>query len=277
MAEVTDWSEHDPAAWFAALGVPVAAPASALTTPQVADALAQALDRLVPSTAARPFVIGIAGSVASGKTFLADALVRRLEQQATGDGRVIGLSTDGFIHPNDVLAERGLVIRKGYPESYDRELLADRLGRLKADGAASWPTYSHARYDRGDEVAVAATDVVVLEGVNVLQPVESVEQLLDYRIYLDAAEDDVERWFVDRFMGNWREARYDEASFYHQWSTLGVDEARQVATMAWQFINLPNLRDHIEPTRHRADLILHETADHTIDRLTVRADGRGRG
>ncbi len=203
----------------------------------------------------RPFLIGIAGAVAVGKTSIADALAVDL-------GAVV-VSTDGFLLPNIVLGERSAMYRKGFPDTYDEKALAAFLDGLRAGHrVVEAPLYSHERYDV-DPVRrhrIENPTVVIVEGVNVLQPVFA--DRLHCRIYVDAAEEHVEAWYVDRFLRLCEDAVDDESSFYRQFATLSVPEQLDMAEMVWAQVNGPNLRDHIAPTRAGADIVVTKDATH---------------
>ncbi|GAC1314759.1 MAG: type I pantothenate kinase [Acidimicrobiales bacterium] len=217
-----------------------------------------------------PFVVTIAGSVASGKTTCAGAVAALIAARADRPSVEI-LSTDGFLYPNAVLAPQGLVMRKGFPETYDNELITRTLGGLaEGEPSVQIPSYSHSVYDiDGAPQVLRNPDVVVLEGVNTLQP--GLAEYGSMRVYLDADEPDLRRWYVDRFLGLIDAARTDSSSFFAQWVTLSPEEARAQAVAVWEAVNLPNLTDHILATRWRADIVLHKAGDHAVDRVAVRA------
>jgi type I pantothenate kinase len=210
----------------------------------------------------RPYLIGIAGAVAVGKTTVADALATEL------DAAVV--STDGFLLPNAVLGPSAFT-RKGFPDTYDEAALTAFLDALHAGGGQNTveaPLYSHEHYDidpvRRQRIVRPAT--VILEGVNALQP--RVAERLHCRIYVDADEEHVEAWYVDRFLRLCDTAERDRGSgsFYDAFAAMPVDARIDVATSAWAAINLPNLHQHIAPTRARADIVVTKDADH---RMTV--------
>lgn len=207
-----------------------------------------------------PLLLGISGSVAVGKSTFAAALVDALAPRS-----VAVVATDGFLRTNADLAERGLLMQKGFPASYDEALLQAFLADLRAGRDAEVPEYSHSTYDRvegqGRRVA-SAHDVVIVEGVNVLQP--SIAPLLDLRIYLDADEPAIRQWYVDRFLQQVELARTDETSFYRRFADLPTDQQRQIAEGTWVGINLVNLVDHIAATRAAADVVVTKAADHSF-------------
>ncbi len=212
-----------------------------------------------------PVLFGVAGGVAAGKSTTADALRRHLE---AGGCTVQLLATDAFLWPNDELERRGLTMRKGFPESYDVEHLVAALRDLRAGRAVEVPVYSHRTYDRlpGEAQRLdPATDVVVVEGVNVLQPEVAAE--LSASVYVDADEGDARTWFLRRFMALCDAARDDPSSFYAPLGALGEEVRRTVADAAWEGVNAVNLREHIAPTRARATWVLRKGPDHGVRSL----------
>jgi len=212
-----------------------------------------------------PVLFGVTGGVAAGKSTTADAVRRHLED---GGCSVALLATDAFLWPNAELERRGLTMRKGFPESYDVEALVAALRDLLAGRAVAAPVYSHRTYDRvPDEVhrLDPATDVVVVEGVNVLQPEVAAE--LTASVYVEAAEEDAQRWFFRRFLELCEAAKDDADSFYAPLASLGEGVRRSVADAAWEGVNLVNLREHIAPTRTRATWVLRKGPDHQVRSL----------
>jgi type I pantothenate kinase len=228
------------------------------------------------SAAASPFVIAIAGSVAVGKSTFARVLQAILSRWP-GHPRVALVTTDGFLYPNAVLEERGLMKRKGFPESYDLRRLMGFLGAVKGgEEKILAPVYSHLQYDimADEEQVVARPEVLIFEGLNVLQVPHSAaviaSDFFDFSIYLDADEADIERWYIERFLLLQRTAFQRPLSYFRRYKDLPADEARQRAATIWREINLVNLRENIQPTRHRADLVLRKQSDHTINEVWLR-------
>ena len=223
-----------------------------------------------------PYIIGVAGSVAVGKSTFA-RILQALLAQWPDHPKVDLITTDGFLHPNRVLDERGLMNRKGFPESYDTRELLRVLRQIKSgDEVVEAPVYSHVVYDivEGERVVINRPDIVILEGLNVLQTAndatEFVSDYFDFSIYLDAEEDDIERWYIDRFLTLRASVFQDPTSFFRRYAELGDEEAVDTARDIWQSINGRNLRENIAPTRERASLIVHKTGDHRVDRVRLR-------
>jgi type I pantothenate kinase len=222
-----------------------------------------------------PFLIALGGSVAVGKSTAA-RLVVRLLSSLRPDWRVELVTTDGFLIPNAALEERGILARKGFPESYDRRALVRFVADLKSGvSEVRAPVYSHLRYDivEGEAQVVQAPDVVVLEGVNVLQRGGGrvyVSDFVDFALYLDAEEDDVRRWYLSRFLALRNGAFQRPESYFHRYASLSDDEAVEVATGIWERTNRPNLLNNIQPTRPRADVVLEKGPDHFVSRVLLR-------
>lgn len=226
------------------------------------------------STARVPFVIGIAGSVAVGKSTSARVL-RALLAQWPAHPHVDLVTTDGFLLPNAELTRRGLMNRKGFPESYDRRALVRFVADVKAGkDEVSAPVYSHLVYDivPGAVEVVRRPDILIIEGLNVLQPGArlAVSDLFDFSIYVDAHIDDIRRWYVERFLKLRHTAFADPNSYFHRYASLSDAEAVDRATEIWTEINEPNLVNNILPTRARAGLVLQKNPDHSVDRVRLR-------
>ncbi len=229
------------------------------------------------SAATTPFVIGVAGSVAVGKSTVA-RLLRSLLGHWEGTPHVELVTTDGFLLPNTELARRGLMERKGFPESYDRRGLLRFVSQVKSGAAeVSANVYSHLSYDivPGEQVVVKRPDVLIVEGLNVLQPATAghrlaVSDLFDFTIYVDARTSDIATWYEERFLSLQRGAFSNPDSYFHRFSTLTEDEARARARTIWASINEPNLVENILPTRARASLVLRKDAKHAVDSVLLR-------
>jgi type I pantothenate kinase len=225
-----------------------------------------------------PFIIGIAGSVAVGKSTTA-RLLQALLARWPNHLRVELVTTDGFLFPNAVLEERGLMKRKGFPESYDRRRLLRFVSEVKAgEPEVEAPVYSHIAYDilPSHVVTVRQPDIMILEGLNVLQTgmgVDSpvfVSDYFDFSIYVDADEEHIKRWYVNRFLTLRRTTFRDPASYFHRYANLSDEEAVQKALSIWNEINGANLQENILPTRTRAHLILEKGADHAVESVKLR-------
>jgi type I pantothenate kinase len=223
-----------------------------------------------------PYIIGIAGSVAVGKSTTSrvlQALLSRWPDHPTVDL----VTTDGFLHDNATLVERNLMHRKGFPESYDRRALVDFLGRLKGGEAETHaPVYSHELYDIVPDahITVRQPDILIVEGLNVLQagsgPKEFVSDYFDFSIYVDADEADIEAWYVERFFTLRDTVFKKDHAFFARYADLTDAEADREARMIWRTINGVNLRENILPTRERAHLILEKGRDHSVRRVYLR-------
>jgi type I pantothenate kinase len=221
-----------------------------------------------------PYVIGIAGSVAVGKSTSARVL-QSLLSRWPDHPRVDLVTTDGFLWPNAVLEERGLMERKGFPESYDRRRLLDFVADLKSGQEVRAPLYSHVAYDvlPREERVVDRPDIVILEGLNVLQGGGGgtyVSDYFDFSIYVEAVTEAVEQWYVERFLTFRDTAFRDPDNYFHRYSRLDDAAAEAEARRIWAEINRPNLEANIAPTRERSTLILEKGADHSVEQVRLR-------
>jgi type I pantothenate kinase len=229
-----------------------------------------------------PYVIGIGGSVAVGKSTTARVLQALLARMAPAP-KVDLITTDGFLYPNAVLEAEALMERKGFPESYDMPALLRFLSDVKAGrNPVRAPIYSHLVYDivPGAYTEIDRPDVLIVEGLNVLQTGEMlpkdgkaipfVSDYFDFSVYIDADEDVLERWYIDRFLALRSTAFRDPQSYFRRYADLSDDEATATALSIWRRINLTNLHQNILPTRQRADLILKKGANHLIEEVALR-------
>ncbi|MGZ4805241.1 MAG: type I pantothenate kinase [Ilumatobacteraceae bacterium] len=225
-----------------------------------------------------PYIIGIAGSVAVGKSTFA-RILQALLAHWPDHPKVDLVTTDGFLYPNKVLDERGLMNRKGFPESYDTRRLLQFLREVKSGApVASAPMYSHVVYDivEGQTIDVSQPDIVILEGLNVLQvgppggAAEFVSDYFDFSIYIDAEESHIEEWYVQRFMKLRDTIFQNPDSFFRHYADLSRDEAVDVAKLIWHEINGKNLRENIAPTKSRAALLLRKGRDHRVTDVSLR-------
>jgi type I pantothenate kinase len=227
-----------------------------------------------------PFLIGLAGSVAVGKSTASRAL-RELLSRWPHHPRVEVVTTDGFLHPTAVLEEQGLMSRKGFPESYDVRALLGFVRDIKAGkGRVTSPVYSHLVYDvvPGEVKVIDRPDIVIVEGLNVLQtgaaadgqPRVFVSDFFDFTVYVDADASDVRSWYVERFLALRNTAFRDPSSYFNRYASLSDAEAAATAGRIWAEINEPNLLRNILPTRERADLVLRKGADHAVEEVRLR-------
>lgn len=226
-----------------------------------------------------PYIIGLAGSVAVGKSTAA-RILRTLLSRWPNSPRVDLVTTDGFLWPNEVLAERGLMRKKGFPESYDQGRILRFVSDIKAGKPrVSCPVYSHVTYDivPGEEQVIEQPDILIFEGLNVLQSSRSrspsrvfVSDFFDFSIYVDASEDDLRKWYIQRFLTLRDTAFKSPESYFNRYASLTDAEAIAFAESIWSEINAVNLHENIEPTRERADLILCKGSDHIYQQVMLR-------
>ena len=227
-----------------------------------------------------PFVVGVAGSVAVGKS-TTSRILKELMSRWPHTPRVSLVTTDGFLHSNAELERRGLAHRKGFPESYDRRALLGFIAAVKSGvPVVEAPQYSHLTYDvLHSTVRVRRPDVLIVEGLNVLQPptvrpdgssTGAISDYFDFSVYVDAPVAEIRQWYVARFLRLRETAFADPRSYFHRYAALSDDEARATATGIWERINEPNLVDNVLPTRERATLVLTKGADHAVTRIRLR-------
>ncbi|MEI8672405.1 type I pantothenate kinase [Vibrio sp. SA48] len=229
---------------------------------------------------APPFVIGIAGSVAVGKSTTA-RLLKALLSRWENHPKVELITTDGFLFPNQVLNEKGIMQRKGFPESYDMKRLVQFVSDVKAGKRhVSAPVYSHLTYDiTSEEKVVDRPDILIIEGLNVLQsgmdyPHDPhrvfISDFLDFSLYVDADSEQIEKWYVERFMKFRHGAFKKSGSYFSHYTKLSEQEAREKAQSIWHSINGKNLQSNILPTKERAQLILRKGVNHTVEEILLR-------
>ena len=225
-----------------------------------------------------PFIIAVAGSVAVGKSTVS-RLLMELMKRWNGIPNVELITTDGFLYPNAELEKRGLMNRKGFPESYDRKRLLQFVADVKSGKEeVSAPVYSHLSYDilEGENKVINSPDVLIVEGLNVLQPPAigqevALSDYFDFSIYIDAEPADIEQWYLERFKALWETAFTNPASYFHPLTKeLSEEQALQRAIGFWSDINLVNLKENIEPTRSRAKLVMQKGKQHRVEKVLLR-------
>ncbi|MGR3741198.1 type I pantothenate kinase [Companilactobacillus sp. DQM5] len=223
-----------------------------------------------------PFIIGISGSVAVGKSTTA-RLLKLMLQKAYPQYKVEQITTDGFLYPNKILEEKQILDKKGFPESYDMPKLLKFLDDTKANlGPVKYPKYSHQIYDvvENEHYQINQPDILIMEGINTLQLPDNqriyVSDFFDFSIYIDAKSSDIKNWYLHRFETLLDSAFTDESSYYHKWAMGSRQEALKLGSETWEKVNYKNLVEFIEPTKNRADLIIHKSSDHQIDKIYLK-------
>ena len=244
------------------------------TTQRLHQASGEFLDRTAKRT---PFIIGVAGSVAVGKSTVSRLLKELLSRWPTTP-TVALVTTDGFLYPNSVLEDKGLMSKKGFPESYDRLALLKFVADIKSGKEeVKAPLYSHLTYDivPGADITVNSPDVVIVEGLNVLQPPAfgqevALSDYFDFQIYVDAPTEEIESWYLDRFKQLRESAFRNPESYFHKYAELPMEDALDRAKEIWRTINLPNLLENIISTKSRATLVLQKGIKHRVERVLLR-------
>ena len=223
----------------------------------------------------RPFIIGISGSVAVGKS-TTSRLLQILLSRRFKWASVEMVTTDGFLYPNKVLEEKNILDKKGFPESYDMELLLNFLDSIKNGEEFEIPVYSHEIYDiiSDEKVTIQPVDFLIVEGINVFQNPQNqtlyVSDYFDLSIYVDADVANIETWYLERFQTLLKLAEKDPNNYYHRFTKMPFNQVLAIAQDTWKNINLANLEKYIEPTRSRADIILHKGQNHEIDKIYLK-------
>ena len=227
-----------------------------------------------------PFIIGVAGSVASGKSTFSRILELLLKKSLKGFNIKL-LTTDGFLYPNSVLEENNLMEKKGFPESYDIDSFYKFLSSVKAGVSKTYaPIYSHNLYDiiPDEKLEIIDPDVVIIEGINVLQSAKlkdkktilEVQDFINFSIYLDADERYLRQWYIDRFLSLRLAALNNKEDFFNRFSSIDIDQAKEIANSIWEKINLINLNENILPTKYKANLILKKNINHKTNEIWLR-------
>lgn len=243
-------------------------------TQQLHQASGEFLNRTAKRT---PFIIGVAGSVAVGKSTISRLLKELLSRWPTTP-KVALVTTDGFLYPNNILEEKGLMTKKGFPESYDRLALLKFVADIKSGKEeVKAPVYSHLTYDivSGSELIVNSPDVLIVEGLNVLQAPGlgqevALSDYFDFQIYVDAPTDEIESWYLDRFKQLRESAFRNPESYFHKYAEMPMEDALDRAKEIWRTINLPNLLENIISTKSRATLVLQKGVKHRVERVLLR-------
>ncbi|VTS14840.1 type I pantothenate kinase [Streptococcus pseudoporcinus] len=223
----------------------------------------------------RPFIIGISGSVAVGKS-TTSRLLQLLLARTFKSSKVELVTTDGFLYPNAYLSKHHILNRKGFPESYNMELLLNFLDAMKNGVTTEVPVYSHEIYDiiPNHLQTIESPDFLIVEGINVFQNQQNnrlyMNDYFDFSIYIDADRNHIENWYIERFESILELAKNDASNFYTEYASMPRDEAIAFAKEVWKNVNLVNLENYIEPTRNRAQIILHKAQDHKIDEIFIK-------